>query len=120
MSNLKSHNLIHKCDECGADFVQSSHLKNHKRIHSDERPFPCNRCKARFRQLWNLKTHKKTHTGEKLFICEICGSAFGQKSNLKSHKVKLHSVTYPTGAYNVGRKKVLNALKWCICPECGA
>lgn len=39
---------ISRCDICGSCFNQATHLKNHAKVHSGEKPFKCDICSAGF------------------------------------------------------------------------
>ena len=50
----------HECDVCEKRFSQANHLKDHMRIHTNEKPYECDVCEKRFTTSSNLKRHKRT------------------------------------------------------------
>ncbi|XP_060804764.1 zinc finger and SCAN domain-containing protein 12 isoform X2 [Amyelois transitella] len=76
---------VHVCQICQRVFNRTNHLKDHMKIHTDDRPYECSVCHRRFIQKINLKNHIMTHTGEKPFECGICSSGFIAKSDFKRH-----------------------------------
>uniref|UniRef100_A0A8C4TN02 C2H2-type domain-containing protein n=1 Tax=Erpetoichthys calabaricus TaxID=27687 RepID=A0A8C4TN02_ERPCA len=75
----------HKCAQCGK-FRQATHLREHLRTHSGERPFQCEICQKCFVQSMHLAEHRRTHTGERPHQCPDCGKAFKTFSNLRCHR----------------------------------
>ena len=49
----------HRCEICGYTSKRYADLRDHQRIHSDERPFQCNICLARFKQRQTLRNHRR-------------------------------------------------------------
>lgn len=83
-----------RCGVCEMQFSQSTHLKDHERIHSGERPFQCEVCDKTFARCSTLKNHQRIHSGEKPYLCDKCGLAFIQASHLKNH-TKVHTCEKP-------------------------
>jgi len=78
-----------ECHICKNRFRQLTTLRNHLKIHTDERPYKCKHCDKAFRQVSTLTNHVKIHTGEKPFNCSICAKDFRQQSTLINH-IKTH------------------------------
>ncbi|KAJ8972615.1 hypothetical protein NQ317_004670 [Molorchus minor] len=49
------------CDICGSCFNQATHLKNHAKVHSGEKPFKCDICSVGFSDRFALKRHRNIH-----------------------------------------------------------
>ena len=52
----------YKCKECDKAFIQCSHVTQHQRIHTGERPYKCTECDKAFSHSSNLTKHLRTHT----------------------------------------------------------
>ncbi|XP_066500234.1 zinc finger protein 692 isoform X2 [Hoplias malabaricus] len=73
---------------CGKSFNFKKHLKEHEKLHSDQKDYICEFCARAFRTSSNLSIHRRIHTGEKPLQCEVCGFTCIQKASLNWHMKK--------------------------------
>ncbi|XP_063700791.1 zinc finger protein 62-like [Culicoides brevitarsis] len=93
---LKNHLKVHdeqKCEECGETYLSPSDLRNHIRMdHADNnKMYKCNYCPKRFRTPSHRTDHENTHNTENKYQCDICQNFFKSERVMKSHQ-KLHTV----------------------------
>ncbi|XP_064464164.1 zinc finger protein 394-like [Ornithodoros turicata] len=78
----------HKCRFCDYSSNVKTHVKDHERRHTGEKPHMCHVCGRRFTQRGALKTHLKTvHEGRTTYVCSTCGDRFVWKSQLDRHQM---------------------------------
>ena len=77
---------VHECSYCGKR-GRRSHILEHERIHTGEKPFSCQYCDRKFTTNSAKTSHERTrHNAEKPFSCEYCDKKFASKSQKTSHE----------------------------------
>ncbi|XP_006166824.1 paternally-expressed gene 3 protein [Tupaia chinensis] len=83
---------LYECKVCGENFLHSSSLREHQKIHTRGNPFENKGkvCEETFIPGQSLKRHQKTYAKEKLYDFKDSRDAFVQSSDLSEHQ-KIHS-----------------------------
>lgn len=79
------------CELCGKKFKNSSVLKRHLLVHSEERAFQCDVCGASFKQKVALYTHSRVHSETNKYACDSCAQTFRWKQTFDKHVKKCGS-----------------------------
>ncbi|KOC63961.1 Zinc finger protein 497 [Habropoda laboriosa] len=98
--SLSKHMHTHKaytieCPHCDKMFKNSSTLKQHVRIHEDQRQYRCDTCGVGFNRRDGLRLHMRVHEktdsrGLKECSCQVCGEKFPNHSMLVIHRNRVH------------------------------
>ncbi|XP_012219574.1 uncharacterized protein [Linepithema humile] len=98
--SLSKHMHTHKaysiqCPHCDKMFKNSSTLKQHVRIHEDQRQYRCDTCGVGFNRRDGLRLHMRVHEktgsrGLKECSCQVCGEKFPNHSTLVIHRNREH------------------------------
>jgi uncharacterized Zn-finger protein len=91
--------------------IKPIYLIKNKTVKSGEKPYGCDYCEKRFTQLSHLWQHTRRHTGDRPYKCEFsnCDKSFTQLSNLQSH-LRTHGITTPVNPNpNVNSSQVSNS-----------
>ena len=54
-------------------------------ICTGEKPYRCDECGAEFRMSSHLRRHKDVHAGRKMYVCSECNHAVYQRTNMRVH-----------------------------------
>ncbi|XP_061540197.1 zinc finger protein 236-like [Phycodurus eques] len=68
-----------------AEGQKKSHMKQHMKRHTDDKPFSCSVCAKQFRQKSHVGKHMRTHAAENHFACANCTNSYTSINDLISH-----------------------------------
>lgn len=98
--SLSKHMYTHKaytiqCPNCDKMFKNSSTLKQHVRIHEDQRQYRCDTCGVGFNRRDGLRLHMRVHQKSdsralKECSCQVCSEKFPNHSMLVIHRNRVH------------------------------
>ncbi|XP_035664805.1 zinc finger protein 572-like [Branchiostoma floridae] len=82
------------CPMCTYTAKLKVDLERHIRAHTGERPFTCPQCSYRGARKDSLIRHMRTHTGDKPYKCPLCDFASAQQGHLVTH-IRTHTGERP-------------------------
>ena len=86
----------HKCDQCNKSFSYAEGLRDHKRIHTGEKPYKCRvaGCEMKFRTSSDRIKHQRSHEFVQ-FSCPSCDYICHTKITLSRHHIRVHGQKLP-------------------------
>lgn len=79
----------HRCTICDVGFKLKVHLKKHNLYrHNTDYPCKCSVCGKGFKDTSAVRLHERIHSNERPFLCP-CGKAFKTRENLWGHRHRL-------------------------------
>lgn len=93
-SHLQNGTSTKTCDVCFKTFTRGTTLREHARVHTNEKPYKCGTCEKPFSRLKDFRRHELLHANTKKFHCGTrawnakgsgCGSGFTRKDALREH-----------------------------------
>ncbi|XP_019544609.2 gastrula zinc finger protein XlCGF26.1-like [Aedes albopictus] len=89
----------YKCETCGICFKTHGGLKQHKPVHTGERPHKCPHCPASYAGYSGIKSHLLTHTVQKSLECPLCRKQFKRYSEVRQHVRFFHQKLKPFACF---------------------
>jgi len=94
--NLIRHSYIsagkYKCVECDKCYGSRCALVEHRRMHSEPKPFECTVCSKQFKNARGLACHRRiVHSENKPYKCHACDRVFVFAGSLKNHFLQVHT-----------------------------
>ena len=92
----------HKCDQCPKAFSYVEGLRDHKRVHTGEKPFKCRvaGCELFFRTSSDRVKHQRSHQLVQ-FDCPTCDYICHTKITLSRHHKRVHGAKLPTSSKQI-------------------
>ncbi|XP_018392772.1 PREDICTED: zinc finger protein 14-like [Cyphomyrmex costatus] len=98
--DLYAGGVLRKCGTCNKEFKNKTHLRNHERTHTGEKPYVCEFCKHKCRTKSNLRQHvvamhnsderfksnKDLYIGGIAYKCGTCNKEFMYKTQFRRHE----------------------------------
>ncbi|XP_018024866.1 broad-complex core protein isoforms 1/2/3/4/5 isoform X3 [Hyalella azteca] len=84
----------HGCHFCDKRFINTSHLRDHLRLHTGERPYKCSTCERTFVQRQHLRQHE-LRASCKTRACSLCSSVFPNETSMFAHMKEQHGTSSP-------------------------
>ena len=82
----------YKCDICGKGFPTNQAFKDHRNIHTGEKPYKCKFCSSCFAGGSARNMHQRAH--QKKHNCDVCGKDFSTNQHFKDH-MNIHTGEKP-------------------------
>ena len=76
------------CETCPLSFQRATALREHRFLHSDERPYVCKTCALSFKRPRYLRDHERIHSTEKPYVCRTCSETFNRLKSWRNHERK--------------------------------
>ncbi|XP_053551041.1 zinc finger protein 646 [Bombina bombina] len=92
-SSLETHKdeRPYVCNQCGRSYRHAGSLVNHKKTHQVGL-FACLICQKEYSNPMGLKNHLRIHSEEKRFTCDDCGESFRMSRQLFNHRRTSHGL----------------------------
>lgn len=80
----------HGCNYCNKRFINTSHLRDHLRLHTGERPYKCQACNRTFVQRQHLRQHELRASCTP-HSCSVCSCVFPDQLSVIQHMRDEHA-----------------------------
>ncbi|KAI1691278.1 zinc-finger double domain-containing protein [Ditylenchus destructor] len=78
--------MSYKCNHCSYASGNRSHVAQHMKTHTGDKPFKCSLCPYTASFTSNLRKHMRNHTDDKTHKCDKCSYTSHLRSRIETHK----------------------------------
>ena len=112
--------VSYNCDVCDKEFNQKSDLREHSKVHKDEKLYSCDVCHLTFSRKNSFYRHQKRihNQDESPYQCDVCNKRFNTPDILSRHQIFVHYSKIPSRLDLKSEKEVPAASYKCdVCDQ---